>query len=125
MKRIKSIKEARIDLSGINWKHFTKEDDIQFQNDVEKELTLTNWTQVTLYGEPAIRFDVLKEDKTPVKKMLTTKSRRLIRKLKPLMTKAFDKGNPTIEVAITRTGEGYDTDYHVRKVSPNPTEDEA
>ena len=31
------IKEERVDLSGINWKHFTREDEIQLKPDVEKK----------------------------------------------------------------------------------------
>ena len=107
------IKEERVDLSGINWKHFTREDEIQLKPDVEKKLTLTNWSQTTLYGEPAIRFDVTNEDGEAVKKTLTTKSRRLIRRLKPLTINAFSSGRHEIHVQITRTGEGYDTDYQV------------
>ena len=57
-----AIKEERVDGSGIDWNHFTPEDEVQFQNDQEKKLNLANGSQTTLYGEPAIRFEITKED---------------------------------------------------------------
>ncbi len=110
------IKEERIDLSGINWKQFTNEDEIQFEDNKEKKLTLTNWSQTILYGKPAIRFEVTREDGKEVKKTLTTKSKRLIRQLKPLMIEAFSEEKNEIRVSIRRTGTGYDTNYTVKEL---------
>lgn len=110
------IKEERVDLSGINWKQFTNEYEIQFENNTEKKLTLTNWSQTILYGEPAICFEVTREDGKEVKKILTTKSKRLIRQLKPLMIEAFKRGKNEIHVSIRRTGTGYDTNYTVKEL---------
>ncbi len=112
-----TIKEERVDLSGINWKQFTNEDEIQFDNSKEKKLTLANWSQTSLYGEPAIRFAVTTEDGKLVKKTLTTKSKRLIRQLRPLMIEAFSQGQNEICVSITRTGTGYDTQYRVKEIT--------
>jgi hypothetical protein len=112
-----AIKEERVDLSGINWKQFSNEDEIQFEDSKEKKLTLANWSQTSLYGEPAIRFDVIKEDGKAVKKTLTTKSKRLIRQLKPLMIEAFCQVKNELYVSITRTGTGYDTQYRVKEMT--------
>ena len=109
------IKEERVALSGINWKQFTNEDEIRFNNK-EKKLTLTNWSQTILYGEPAICFEVTREYGKEVKKNLTTKSKRLIRQLKPLMIEAFSEGKNEIHVSIRRTGTGYDTNYTVKEL---------
>ena len=103
------IKEQRVDLSGIDWKNFINENEVTFETDNPQKLTLTNWSSASLYGEPAIRFDVTSENNKTVKKTLTTKSKRLIRQLKPLLQKAFSLGRGEIHVCITRTGTGYDT----------------
>jgi len=111
----KPIKEQRVDASGIDWNHFTNQHEITFENDTPKKLVLTNWQQTSLYGQPAIRFDVTTEDEKQVKKTLTTKSKRLIRQLKPLIQKAFSEGKNDLKVIITRTGTGYDTNYKVEE----------
>ncbi len=114
--KIESIKEERVDVSGIDWNYFTQEDEVEFEIGKEKKLALTNWSQTTYYGHPAIQFDVLIEDEKPVKKRLITKSRRLIRQLKPLISQAFGDGRNEINVMITRFGRGYETDYLVREL---------
>ena len=114
--KIESIKEERVDVSGIDWNYFTQEDEVEFEIGKEKKLALTNWTQTTYYGQKAIQFDVLIEDEKPVKKRLITKSRRLIRQLKPLISQAFGDGINEINVMITRFGRGYETDYLVREL---------
>lgn len=118
-----AIPEERVDSSGIEWKHFTNENEVQFVNDQPKRLTLTNWTQTSLYGEPAIRFEVTHEEGVSVKKSLTTRSKRLIRQLKPLMTEAIARGEGILRLAITRTGSGYETDYDVQELPDEPEQD--
>ena len=120
----KAIPEEKVDLSGIEWKRFTDEEEVQFVEGEPRSLTLTNWSQTLLYGAPAIRFEVTQEDGKHVKKVLTTKSKRLIRQLKPLMLDAFAEGKQTIRVSIIRTGSGYDTHYTVRTGSDCETDSE-
>ena len=114
--QIEAIKEERVDTSGVDWNFFTQENEVELPNGVEKRLALTNWSQTEHYGSPAIRFDVIVEDEKEVNKYLTTKSRRLIKKLKPLIDRAFAQGKHEIHVSLMRFGSGYDTDYLVREL---------
>jgi len=63
-----------------------------------------------------IRFDVLEEDGNPASKVFTVTSKRLVRAMKPIITKAESLGKKVILVSITRVGDGLNTVYEVQNI---------
>lgn len=100
----------------IDWKKF-EDNYVRLDTGVEKQLKLTNWRQGTWFNMPGIGFDVIEEDGVSVNgKIFTTTSKRLIRKLKPIIRNADELGIEEITVEITRIGEGMNTSYSVEEV---------
>jgi hypothetical protein len=108
--KMKGVKNMTID-----WTRF-EENFIRLDTGIEKKLRLTNWRPGNWFNMPGIGFDVLEEDDVDVKdKVFTTTSKRLIRKLRPIIEKTTEQGLSEISVAITRVGEGTNTHYIVRE----------
>ena len=86
---------------------------VRLVTDTEKVLKLSNWREETWFQKPGMGFDVLEEDNVDVRKQFTVTSRRLLKALQPIIAGARKEGRDTILVSITRTGDGYDTEYNV------------
>ena len=78
-------------------------------------MKLTNWTAGNWLNMPGLQFDVIAEDGIPKNRVLCTTSKRLIRRLKPIIQNAQAQSESTIRVSITRVGEGLFTTYEVRE----------
>jgi hypothetical protein len=108
----------------IDFEELLKADKIELENDVEKVLVLKNWRVEDLEFErkgktemiKALQFDVYLEDnEKPTTDIFSVTSKRLIKKLRPIVEKAIEKDTDTIKVGIIKTGEGFDTQYVVRE----------
>ena len=89
---------------------------VRLETGVAKKLKLANWRQGLWFEKPGIRFDVLEEDGNPVSKVFTVTSKRLVRAMKPIITKAEAQGKKVIMVSITRVGDGLNTVYKVQSL---------
>ena len=99
-------------MSEIEWNKFQMEY-IRLKTGIATNLKLTNWRQGVYFSKPGLRFDVVDMDSQPVNKVFTTTSKRLIKKLQPIIVKAEEQGSSIISITIRKNGEGLDTSYEV------------
>lgn len=101
----------------IDWNKF-EDRYVRLLPEVEKKLKLSNWRDGVFYGKPGLSFIVTEENGLPVTKQFTTASRKLISVLKPLIQKAQTNHLDSIRISIIRIGEGFETNYAVKELSP-------
>ena len=99
----------------MNWKQFEGEF-VELQPGIVKKLVLAHWKEDHTFERPGIAFDVIEEDEKKVKKIFVTRSRRLLKKLIPLLKEAEEQGKTKITISILRIGEGFDTSYVVKEL---------
>jgi len=98
---------------SINWSKF-QPNYITLQPNVPTKLKLSNWRDYTWLNSPGIKFDVITDEDTP--KKFCTVSKRLIRKLIPILQKAESHNKEYVVVIIQKTGEGIDSKFNVEEV---------
>jgi hypothetical protein len=101
-----------IDLSVFDDKY------LRVEVDEPVDVTLTNWRRITkeFDGQPkdGLRFDVVEENKEPVKKEMDAVGWTFPRALAPLIRNAEKDGKKTIRCRITKTGSGKTTKYSIK-----------
>ncbi|QDP57878.1 MAG: hypothetical protein Unbinned1693contig1002_22 [Prokaryotic dsDNA virus sp.] len=93
---------------------------VSLESDNEKKLVITNWRleEVEKFGSKEIELqaDVVQEDGEVVKeKLFTTTSKRLKKKLRPILEGKDAKTN--VSVSILKVGDKYDTQYSVKELA--------
>ena len=104
---------------NINWDEAIGSGDfVRLSAEEEKKLTLTNHRleKVNKFGSEAIEFqaDVVVEDGETVKKLFTTISNRLKKKLRPIFENKAETDKT--HITILMVGEKFDTQYSVKEV---------
>jgi hypothetical protein len=114
-------------MGKIDWTEF-EGNYVVLEQDTAKTLILTNWRQEmkTFQDDEsvAVAFDTVEEDGKNVweenaknRRQFSSSSRRLIKKVKPIIQKAEEENRDKIKISIMRVGEKFETQYAVKDLS--------
>lgn len=114
-------------MGKIDWTEF-EGNYVALEADTAKTLVLTNWRQETKTFQDdenvAVVFDVVEEDGKNVweenaknRRQFSSSSRRLVRKIKPIIQKAEEDNREKLKISVMRVGEKFETQYAVKDLS--------
>lgn len=125
--KTKSSRDEGKHMGKIDWTEF-EGNYVVLEQDTAKTLILTNWRQEmkTFQDDEsvAVAFDTVEEDGKNVweenaknRRQFSSSSRRLIKKVKPIIQKAEEENRDKIKISIMRVGEKFETQYAVKDLS--------
>ena len=102
----------------ISWDDAIASNDyVNLKENEQKTISITHWCfkEVEKFNKKEIEFqsDCVVEDKDPCEKQFTTTSKRLLKKLRPILEPK--DVNDVVTVSITKVGDKFKTQYAVKE----------